>query len=532
MSPKWMRPSGTEKEFGRRPYVSGKEKGYTDMMKETTDKATLDERPFHLSEFKKPYRADNFFHMEHAHSPSQAEMGAGEGPSDASCTELPLKWSTVVSTKSIAPGAIGYVGVINNVGKVRWRLKHYDLDPTHIYALTREYDWFETESGYQYTYWPSDVSLSPRDFVPGAPRVEYTNVDGSIVYTYGADKKYCALTVTPDAYGFFIIRATDNRGRWIEKTITVAYDALWTMNIGMYMPDPGGMFPRVLYYKIQDLKEGTIQPYRGHREETERTYETDRKMWSRVYNTLIEGSGMPSTPSYEGQIWTLTYQSKAYAEYIPEWPTVVWSKLLKTSEFSLNYIGILIPAHYDGGGYWHDDEYSWQFQSITGTLLQDIYSHHGITIGNTIIYVAEWEIYDSPDTAHSYAHETDTFYTAYHYTDPMTDDVLITLPNDYKVDIYITWSTPNWPTVLTSSYVPYTGNGTQWIGETYRHEDYGYFTYGETYINSVSDKYRIAGKENDEAFDLSFKASELDARVTQLHSESRSRVFYLIEAEH
>lgn len=69
MSPKWMRPSGTEREFGRRPYISGREKGYTGMMREVTDKAMLDAKgPFNLSEFKKPYKADSYEEMEYQYS--------------------------------------------------------------------------------------------------------------------------------------------------------------------------------------------------------------------------------------------------------------------------------------------------------------------------------------------------------------------------------------------------------------------------------------------------------------------------------
>lgn len=63
MSPKWQKPTGTEKESGVRTYVSGQE--YPTQMRTKTDKAALDEKPFHLSEFKKPYEADSYEEMEH-----------------------------------------------------------------------------------------------------------------------------------------------------------------------------------------------------------------------------------------------------------------------------------------------------------------------------------------------------------------------------------------------------------------------------------------------------------------------------------
>jgi hypothetical protein len=59
--------SNTDKDFGRRLYAS--DKGYTEQMKEVTDKAKLDVKPFHLSEFKKPYLTDDYVEMEHQYSP-------------------------------------------------------------------------------------------------------------------------------------------------------------------------------------------------------------------------------------------------------------------------------------------------------------------------------------------------------------------------------------------------------------------------------------------------------------------------------
>jgi hypothetical protein len=57
----------TDKDFGRRLYAS--DKGYTEQMKEVTDKAMLDVAPFHLSELKKPYLSDSYEEMEHQYSP-------------------------------------------------------------------------------------------------------------------------------------------------------------------------------------------------------------------------------------------------------------------------------------------------------------------------------------------------------------------------------------------------------------------------------------------------------------------------------
>jgi hypothetical protein len=59
--------TNTDKDFGRRLYAS--DKGYTEQMKEVTDKAKLDVKPFHLSEFKKPYLTDDYVEMEHQYSP-------------------------------------------------------------------------------------------------------------------------------------------------------------------------------------------------------------------------------------------------------------------------------------------------------------------------------------------------------------------------------------------------------------------------------------------------------------------------------
>jgi hypothetical protein len=59
--------TNTDKDFGRRLYAS--DKGYTEQMKEVTDKAKLDVKPFHLSEFKKPYLTDDYVEMEHRYSP-------------------------------------------------------------------------------------------------------------------------------------------------------------------------------------------------------------------------------------------------------------------------------------------------------------------------------------------------------------------------------------------------------------------------------------------------------------------------------
>ena len=69
MSAKWLRPTGTEKEYGRRPYITGKETSYVEMMQEVTDKARLDQGEFHLSEFKKPYLPGSYEQMEYQFSP-------------------------------------------------------------------------------------------------------------------------------------------------------------------------------------------------------------------------------------------------------------------------------------------------------------------------------------------------------------------------------------------------------------------------------------------------------------------------------
>jgi hypothetical protein len=199
MSPKWMRPSGTEKEFGRRPYVSGKEKGYTDMMKETTDKATLDERPFHLSEFKKPYRADNFFHMEHAHSPSQAEMGAGEGPGegpapDKNTVNLALAWNNMLPLTTIEPGATEYIAVKNNIGMCHWT-----------------FDMGGLESGYL------------------TPTVLKANYDHGR-FEYDSNELVVQLEATRTAAGSFKIMVTDSRkthNKTLSKTVNIPTPAMY-----------------------------------------------------------------------------------------------------------------------------------------------------------------------------------------------------------------------------------------------------------------------------------------------------------------
>ncbi len=66
MSGATKNPAPTDKDFGRRLYVS--EKVYPEQMRTVTDKAKQDEKPFHLSEFKKPYATDSYGEMEHNYS--------------------------------------------------------------------------------------------------------------------------------------------------------------------------------------------------------------------------------------------------------------------------------------------------------------------------------------------------------------------------------------------------------------------------------------------------------------------------------
>lgn len=54
------------KDFGRRFYVSKED--YATQMKQTTDRAKLNEKEFHLSEFKKPYATDSYEDMEYQFS--------------------------------------------------------------------------------------------------------------------------------------------------------------------------------------------------------------------------------------------------------------------------------------------------------------------------------------------------------------------------------------------------------------------------------------------------------------------------------
>jgi hypothetical protein len=63
MSMRVIGPKLTDRDYGRRLYVSGKE--YQTQMREVTDKAKLDQKPFHLSELKKPYATDSYEEMEY-----------------------------------------------------------------------------------------------------------------------------------------------------------------------------------------------------------------------------------------------------------------------------------------------------------------------------------------------------------------------------------------------------------------------------------------------------------------------------------
>lgn len=179
MSPKWQRPTGTEKESGARTYVSGKE--YPEQMRTKTDKAALDEKPFHLSEFKKPYEADSYEEMEHFFSWPQGHRPGFDSPMEESGKTTyeykdPLEWDPTLDVKAIEAYDSDTVGVIQNEGKCKWKLDESGLT-----------------SG--------AVSMGPT----------------------GKNDVNCVLSPSIDADGSFIVRATDSRkkNKWIWRSIDV-----------------------------------------------------------------------------------------------------------------------------------------------------------------------------------------------------------------------------------------------------------------------------------------------------------------------
>lgn len=70
------------KDFGRRLYMSGKD--YVTQMRQTTDRARLNEQEYPLSEFKKPYAVPSYEEMEYLYSPTDSK-----GLPDIPLTSLP-----------------------------------------------------------------------------------------------------------------------------------------------------------------------------------------------------------------------------------------------------------------------------------------------------------------------------------------------------------------------------------------------------------------------------------------------------------
>jgi hypothetical protein len=68
MSLKVSIPKPENRDFGRRLYLSGKD--YVTQMRQTTDRAKLNEQEYPLSEFKKPYATDSYEEMEYQYSPT------------------------------------------------------------------------------------------------------------------------------------------------------------------------------------------------------------------------------------------------------------------------------------------------------------------------------------------------------------------------------------------------------------------------------------------------------------------------------
>lgn len=71
MSLKVSIPKPANRDFGRRLYLS--DKGYVEQMRQTTDRAKLNEQEFPLSEFKKPYATDSYEEMEYRYSPTDGK---------------------------------------------------------------------------------------------------------------------------------------------------------------------------------------------------------------------------------------------------------------------------------------------------------------------------------------------------------------------------------------------------------------------------------------------------------------------------
>lgn len=224
MSPKWLRPTGTEKESGQRTYVSGQE--YTRQMRTLTDRSALNEAPFHLSEFKKPYASDNSYEeMEHFFSwPSGHQFGfdwppeewvkGGEKPDP----KLPMKWNPFIATATIDPGSTEPVGVVRNDGKCTWLLNLAGL--TDGTVTKQPFNW-------PYTY----------------PHT----------HTFDA----CNLTPSMNAAGSFIVVVKD-KTTTLRKTILVG-----ELPMAMVIKAAPFYTGDYSYYKITDLKAGQRVPYAG-----------------------------------------------------------------------------------------------------------------------------------------------------------------------------------------------------------------------------------------------------------------------------